>query len=126
MPARSDRAALGRRGERVAVEHLRSLGYRILARNFHTRYGELDIVAQDGDTVVFVEVKTRRGRTFGSPEEGVTRRKRDNLCRAALAYLQEHDLVESPCRFDMVGVRPSRKEPDIVHVPGAWTADSAV
>lgn len=98
------RRATGRRGEAIAAEHLAGLGYRILQTNVRTRYGELDIVAREGDVLTFVEVRTRRGSTFGSAEESVTPQKRRRLTELAEAYLQT--LPEPPplCRIDVVVV----------------------
>ena len=84
------RARLGAQGESIAAAHLEASGLKITARNFRTRYGEIDLIAEDGDTLVFVEVKTRRGGTFGTPEEAVTARKRQHLAMAAAIYLQDH------------------------------------
>jgi putative endonuclease len=100
----------GRAGEAAAESHLRTLGYRILARNFRTRAGELDIVALDGDTLVFVEVKARRGSVlkFGQPEESLTKTKQQRLVAAAQSYLEEHDLTGADWRIDFVAVELDR------------------
>lgn len=86
-PGRRD---LGAFGERVAAAHLEAKGYRIRARNFRCREGEIDIVAEDGETLVFVEVRTRRGNALGTPAESVTVAKQRRLLTVARAYLQEH------------------------------------
>ncbi|MFZ5918159.1 MAG: YraN family protein [Chloroflexota bacterium] len=85
------RRSLGRLGEELAARALIERGYRVHARNWHCPAGEVDIVAQDGETLVFVEVKTRRGRDFGTPEEGVTPAKQARLIELAAAYVQEYD-----------------------------------
>ena len=97
-------ATLGKLGEDEACRELRRRGYAILARGYRTRHGELDIVARDGDVLVFVEVKTRSNEAFGSPFEAVTARKRLKLVRMALDYLARSRLEKVPCRFDVVGV----------------------
>ncbi|MDQ7028935.1 MAG: YraN family protein [Ardenticatenia bacterium] len=84
------RRVLGALGERLAASHLRRRGYRILDRNWRSPAGEVDIVAQHDGDYVFVEVKTRRGRAFGSPEEAVTSRKVERLCAVAEAWLADH------------------------------------
>jgi len=91
----------GRRAEDLAAEHLAQAGLRLLARNWRTRHGELDLVAREGQTVVFAEVRLRRasGR-FGGAIESVGRTKRARLIAAAQAYLAAHG--EAPCRFDLV------------------------
>ena len=98
------------------MEWLAAKGWRILARNFRTRRGELDIVAQDGDAVVFVEVRCRGSRDFGSPAETVGRLKRRRLWAAAAAYAQRLD-PEVPTRFDVVSVEPG----GIEHVVDAFS-----
>ena len=82
-------------------------GYRILERNFRSRYGEIDIVAEDGDDLVFVEVKTRRGVAYGLPEEAVTVRKQRKLVELALYYLDMHACSERSWRIDVVAVQLS-------------------
>lgn len=98
------RQELGRAGEDAAVEALRGRGYRIVARNVRMRGGELDVVAEDAGTLVFVEVKARRSAAFGTPAEAVGPRKRRTLCHLALRYLAGRRLGDRPCRFDVVEV----------------------
>ncbi|MBI1818364.1 MAG: YraN family protein [Deltaproteobacteria bacterium] len=99
-----DRQILGAEGERAAEKFLRRHRYRILQRNYRCAAGEVDIVALDGTTVVFVEVKTRTQEGFGSPLDAVDRRKQGQLARAARYYLSEHALHDRDARFDVVGV----------------------
>jgi putative endonuclease len=103
------RKELGARGESLAVEKLEIEGYHIRDRNWRTREGELDIVAKDGDTIVFVEVKARTNRRFGLPEEAVTKKKRQRLLKAALAYLDAHQLFDANWRFDFIAIECSSK-----------------
>ena len=84
---------------------------RIVERNYHTRYGEVDLVVQDQDTLVFVEVKARRTASFGTPEESVTERKRERLARTAETYLQAHGLDQSNWRIDVVAITLQRDGP---------------
>jgi putative endonuclease len=100
----SHQATLGKLGEDEACRELRRRGYAILARGYRTRCGEVDIIARDGDVLVFVEVKTRSGGAFGSPLEAVTARKRLKLVRMALEYVTRSRLSKVACRFDVVGV----------------------
>ncbi|MBP2017715.1 putative endonuclease [Symbiobacterium terraclitae] len=97
---------VGQEGEDAAAAYLASLGYRIVARNVRFRAGEIDLVAEDGGVLVFVEVKTRRGRGFGSPAEAVTAEKRRRLVRLASLYLARRGGPVPPCRFDVVSVEP--------------------
>ncbi len=95
---------LGRAGERLAAEHLERLGYSIVARNHRTRHGEIDLVAADAETLVIVEVKTRRGR--GSPWENLHERKQQQVRRMGRAYLSDVDdrPKRARVRFDAIGV----------------------
>lgn len=93
----------GRRAEERAAEFLRSLGYRILARNYRWQGGEIDLIARDGDWLVFVEVKARSSRAYGLPEEAITPQKRHRLLQTARRYLQQHP-TELPVRFDVVAL----------------------
>lgn len=116
-PGRRD---LGAFGERLAAAHLEAKGYRIRARNFRCREGEIDIVAEDGDCLVFVEVRTRRGDAFGSPAESVTLAKERRLLTVARAYLQEHTDVPPNQRIDVVAVELSRgRLLAVEHIEGA-------
>ena len=98
------RQTLGILGEDLACCELRRRGYAILARRYRTRYGEIDIVARDGDTIVFVEVKARAGREFGSAAEAVTMMKQRRVAQMAVDYLSRRRLTEQPCRFDVVAI----------------------
>jgi putative endonuclease len=95
---------LGRQGEEIACRYLARHGYRILVRNYRTRLGEVDIIAEQGKTLVFVEVKTRRGRTCGHPFEAVTPAKCRQISKVALLYLAETGREKQAARFDVVAV----------------------
>jgi putative endonuclease len=103
-----DRMALGRRGERIAERHLRRRGYRILERNFRGAGAEIDLVAMDGETLVFVEVKTRRTARAGMPEEAVNSHKQRHLRRAGEIYALNHRAHGRPMRFDVVAILEDR------------------
>jgi putative endonuclease len=114
------RRELGAFGERVAAAHLEAKGYRIRARNFRCREGEIDIVAEDGDCLVFVEVRTRRGDAFGTPAESVTAAKERRLLTVAKTYLQEHAEVPPNQRIDVVAIELSRgRLLAVQHIEGA-------
>ncbi len=99
-----DRLCLGKTGEDIACRELRRRGYEILTRRFRTRLGELDIVARDGATIVFVEVKTRTSTKFGTPSEAVTALKQRKVWLMASDYLHRQRLYDRPCRFDVVAI----------------------
>ena len=105
------RQNLGKMGENLACRELEHRGYAILARRYRTNRGELDIVARDGPTIVFVEVKARDGREFGDGVESVTAFKRRRIIHAAQDYLVRHRLTECPCRFDVVSIQLTAKDP---------------
>lgn len=100
---KKDNFMTGRRGEELADEYLQKIGYKIEEHNFRTRFGEIDIVCWDKETLVFVEVKTKIGHDFGEPEEMVDRKKLSKVKRMAEVYLQEKNL-DVPCRVDVVAV----------------------
>ncbi len=119
-PARS----LGERGETAAEKYLKRRGYKIVAARDRTALGELDLVAVDGRTVVFVEVKTRHSHEAGHPVEAVDEAKQARLTRLALAFLKRHDLLECAARFDVVAItwRGGVQEPQIEHFINAFEA----
>nr|WP_090281237.1 YraN family protein [Mycolicibacterium komanii]CRL77393.1 putative endonuclease [Mycolicibacterium komanii] len=115
------RAEIGELGEQLAVDHLRSVGLRVLERNWRCRYGELDVIAIDDTTrtVVFVEVKTRTSDRFGGVEEAVTPQKLRRLRRLAGLWLAAQETGWPCVRIDVVGVRIGRRRtPEITHFQG--------
>ena len=98
------RQMLGRKGEQMAAEALQEHGYRIVEQNFRCRYGEIDLIAEENGDLVFVEVKTRRGTTFGQPEEAVTLTKRRKLAQVASYYLDVHNAGDRSWRIDVVAI----------------------
>jgi len=117
------RVALGKIGEDLACRELQRRGYAILARRYRRRTGELDIIARDGPTVVFIEVKAREGRKFGDAVDGVTGLKRRRMTRVALEYLVRHRLTDCPCRFDVVSVHMENEQPVIELYQNAFSAN---
>ena len=101
------RKQLGNVGEEIAARELTRRGYTVRERNWRCPEGELDMVAEQGETLVFVEVRTRRGDRFGTPEESITLAKRAHLIAAAQAYLQAHSLQDRDWRIDVVAVEMS-------------------
>lgn len=124
-PVRKGREDLGTIGERIAEGFLRKKGYRILARNYGSKGGEIDIVAKDRKTIVFVEVKTRKGEGFGTPQESVTKGKMRRLVRTAKEYLLSTGLGEEVmCRFDVVAIRVGERT-TVEHIKDAFSLDDA-
>jgi putative endonuclease len=113
---------LGERGEAAAAQFLKRLGYIIVARGSHIRRGEVDLVAVDGRTVVFVEVKTRVSHDAGHPAEAVDREKQRRLTRLAMVYLKRHHLLDNPARFDVIAITwpEGRRRPVIEHFKNAF------
>lgn len=121
-PARP--VALGPRGEQLAARFLQQQGYRIIARGHRQRLGEIDLIALDGETLVFVEVKTRQSQQAGDPAEAVDFRKQERMTRAALIYLKRRGLLQQAARFDVVSIvwESAETPPVIRHFVNAFEA----
>ncbi len=104
MQSQKSNCSTGRLGEDIAATFLKKQGYVILERNYRIARGEIDIVAQEDDVIVFVEVKTGSSDRFGEPQTWVTERKQEQIGKVAMAYLQEHDIYDVDCRFDVVAI----------------------
>lgn len=117
------RRATGRQGEEAAARFLRKQGFVILDQNVRSRLGEIDLVARDKGTLVFVEVKARQAGQGDPPQASVTPRKQARLGRLALGYLKSKGLGEVRCRFDVVAVELDSQDQvaAIRHIPGAFT-----
>ena len=114
------RQDLGRAGEELALRHLRRLGYRAISRNYRCALGEVDLIARDGDTLVFVEIKTRRHRSTAFAKEAVNARKRRQLSKTALSYLKSKGCPDAKARFDVVAVSLGSGPPHIEVVRNAF------
>ena len=114
------RQFFGKMGEDLACAELASRGYAILARGYRTRYGEIDIVAREGEWIVFVEVKARAGGEFGGAAAAVTGWKQRRITNMAVEYLSRHRLHDRPCRFDVVTVDVIDNEPRVEVYPHAF------
>lgn len=132
-PVRPEHFELGERGEALALEHLERTGYRIVAANFSLPIGrnlretivnaEIDVVAYDGPTLCFIEVKTRASDAVALPQVNVDLRKRRQIARAARGYRRMFGLTNAPYRYDVVTVvaKPGRAQPRIELLKGFWT-----
>lgn len=114
------RGELGRSGEALAEAYLQARRFRIVTRNFRCRAGEIDLVARDGEALVFVEVRSRRGARAGTGLESVTPAKQARVARVAQYYLAAHGLAETPSRFDVVGIDFGADPPTVEHVRNAF------
>lgn len=116
------RESFGTRGERAAERYLVGLGYRVLRRQHRNHGGELDLITLDGDTVVFVEVKTRTGVTHGQPIDAVNGDKQRRMTRAALVFLKQQHWLQRRSRFDVVAVvwPDQTSPPQITHYQNAF------
>lgn len=104
---------IGNDAESKAVSFLEHLGYKIIERNFYSRYGEIDIIASDNEFLVFIEVKYRKNNTFGSPMESISSKKINSICRTARIYLKSQDI---PVRFDVISITDKKIE----HIKSAF------
>ncbi|MEE9170632.1 MAG: YraN family protein [bacterium] len=120
----SYRQKLGKRGEELAEDFLINKNYEIVERNYRRYRGEIDLIARDGDFLVFVEVKTARSDRFGPPVYRVDDRKKKQLGRIAMAYFQEHDLFDQDSRFDIITVNFSGENCEIEHIENAFWLDA--
>lgn len=116
---------LGMLGEEIAREHLSQQGLRIIEKNYTSKLGEIDIVALDGRSIVFVEVKTRKSKRHGHPLESITPKKQKQIIKAAKCYIKEKRLSNCSCRFDAVGIffNKHTNEPEVTYVRGAFDAE---
>ena len=115
-----ERLDLGRQGETLALKKIKSAGYDCLARNYRCPLGEVDLIARDGDTTVFIEIKTRKGRSLGYAKEAIHERKKRQLSKVALAYLKSNGLLGSKARFDVVAILMREGRAEIEWVKNAF------
>src|SRR2546427_4400242 len=111
---------VGQEWESLAEKRLKAAGYKIRARNFRTKVGEIDFVAEEGNVLCFIEVKGRHTLRFGAPEEAVNAEKQRRIFRAAQAYLQRERLEDAPCRFDVVAIFDGGADPNVTILRDAF------
>ena len=114
------RRDLGQQGEREAEKFLSAQRYAIVAKNYRSPFGEVDLIALDRHTLVFVEVRTHSGAAFGDPLASVNTRKQRQIARTALHYLSRHQLQDREARFDVIGIRWEGENAHLTHVKGAF------
>jgi putative endonuclease len=110
----------GKIGEDIAVKFLSRKGYKILKRNYRYGHGEIDIIAMDKDVLIFVEVRVKFSDKFGSPEDSVTIKKREQLKKIASAFIQMNEMNFSECRFDVIGITFKDGKFNINHIENAF------
>jgi len=120
-----DRKEFGKFGEDLATKFLEHNGYRIIERNYHSIYGEIDIICKKNSQLIFVEVKARKSIKFGEPLEAVTEKKRQKIVKTAYHFLTKHQ-CESPVRFDIITIKYISKEKGykLEHIKNAFLGDS--
>lgn len=116
-----ERLSLGHRGEEAAAQYLCEQGYHIVARNFRTKVGEIDIIAKKAKNIVFIEVKTRRSLAFGTPQEAVGPRKQRQIIRTAQWYLSDSQNRSLQPRFDVIAILYLSPVPQIEHIVNAFS-----
>jgi len=114
------RLSLGKKGEDIAISHLKRMGYKIITRNYKSKFGEVDIIAKDRDTLAFVEVKTRKTEEFGDPKMAVTKRKQRQISKVASEYLKRSGLSNVKARFDVVAIKLEQGRNNIEVVKDAF------
>lgn len=112
--------AIGNNGEELACKYLINKGYKIIRRNFHFgRYGEIDIISEFNNTLIFIEVKYRKSLTFGSPVCAISVAKQKSLRKSAEGYLYVNKITDKDCRFDLIAIDASSGTPKIEHIENA-------
>jgi putative endonuclease len=114
------RLELGKEGEDLALKKVESLGYRCIARNYRCSLGELDLIARDGETLVFIEIKTRKGRSLDYAKEAVHARKQRQMSKVALAYMKSTGCEDAKARFDVVVIHQKGLDKEIEVIRNAF------
>ncbi|MDD5097636.1 MAG: YraN family protein [Candidatus Omnitrophica bacterium] len=114
----------GVKGETAAVDYLKAQGYKILKRNYKTKFSEIDIVALQAGVICFVEVKARHSVVFGHPAEAISRHKQIQISKSALCYLKENNALEQPARFDILTLLYTQELPQIDLIKDAFALNS--
>jgi len=115
-----ERLELGKWGEDLAVKKIKGLGYKEIVRNYRCSLGEVDLIAREGDTLVFIEIKTRKDKSIGYAKEAVDARKRRQLSKVALAYMKSMECCDVKARFDVVAINLDRDKPEVEVIKNAF------
>ncbi len=119
-PRNLNRKELGKWGEKLAIKYLKLKGYRIIEKNYSCKLGEIDIIAEKSNYLVFIEVKTRRSESFGLPQAAVDYRKQEKIKSVALYYIAYHHDKELQVRFDVISIMIQNIKPQVEHFKGAF------
>jgi putative endonuclease len=122
-----DKNEIGALGERIAAQYLQQHHYKLVTTNFSTKAGEVDIIAEQGDTFVFIEVKTRQSTAYGQPAQAVTKAKQKRIIKASLAYIQKQQLTDTNMRFDIIEVlyiHDIQQDANVNHIENAFDASA--
>jgi putative endonuclease len=114
----------GKQSEDAAVKFLKGRGYKVIRRNYKTKFSEIDIIAEDKGVICFVEVKARHSRLFGEPAEAVCAAKQRQISKAAICYLKENNSLERPARFDVISLLYIKDPPEIDLIKDAFELSS--
>ena len=117
-----ERLDLGRYGEELALREVERAGYRLICSNYRCPLGEIDLIAMDGQTLVFLEIKTRKGRRAAEAKEAVNYRKQRQITKAALSYMKANNCLEAKARFDVVAIGMGEEGPEIEIIKNAFDA----
>lgn len=115
-----ERLDLGKRGEELALKKIKRLGYKCVTRNYRCSLGEVDLIAKDGECLVFIEIKTRKGKSLDYAKEAIDGRKRRQLSKVALAYMKSNNCCDTKSRFDVVAINLSDEEDQIELIRNAF------
>ena len=116
----NEQQTFGLKGESLAVRHLKKQGYRIIAENYRTRFGEIDIIAEEGGVIAFIEVKSRKSRRYGSPKAAIHRKKMRTMSMVALHFLKSEGRMNDRARFDVVAIDAACAPPAIQVIRNAF------
>ena len=107
---------LGNKGEKIASDYIKEIGYEILDKNYRKREGEIDLIAEDNREIVFIEVKTRKSSNFGYPEEAVNQKKTEKMIKVANLWLEEKEKFDNSWRIDIIAIEMDTQPPKITHI----------
>ena len=115
-----ERLNLGEMGERLALKKIKRLGYKFIAKNYRCSLGEIDLIAKDGDCLVFIEIKTRKGRSTGYAKEAIDQRKMRQISKVALTYMKANNCCDVKSRFDVIAINIKGEKNEIEVIPDAF------